>query len=94
MRLKSSKSFTTASNTALSTAREMFPGLGHVYSDKLKNGRRYKFCYWEPDLKAVKVIKELNEKFSEMRLDAEAYFHESHWSSRSGNGICIKVREN
>jgi hypothetical protein len=94
MKFTSSKSITTASREALSTAREMFPGLGHAYSDKLKNGRRYKFCYWDPDLKAKKVIKSLNEKFNEMGLNAEVYFLESKWSSRTGNGICIKVKEN
>jgi hypothetical protein len=94
MKFVSSKSFTTASSVALSTAREMFPGLGHAYSDKLKNGRRYKFCYWDPKLRATKIIKELNKKYVEMGLDAEAYFLESKWTSRTGNGICIKVRNN
>lgn len=82
-------------NDAMRLVRGIFPNIGPAYSDKRRNGRRYKFVQWGTR-KAITpaIVAEINKLFAEGNIRAKAYLHEG--DGRSGYGfwdghLCIRT---
>lgn len=83
-------------NDAMRLVRGCFPNIGPAYSDKRKNGRRYKFEQWgHKKIITPAVVAEINKLFAEGNIRAKAYLHVS--DGRTGYGpswdghLCIRT---